>query len=267
MREKKRVDLILVEKGFFPSRSKAESYIREGKVIINNKKVTKPGEKFFIDNINISILEDMKYVSRGGYKLEKAIIKFGIKVEDKICLDIGASTGGFTDLLLQYKAKKVYAIDVGYGQLDYKLRYDSRVIVYEKTNIRYVDNSYFDEKIDLVVIDVSFISVAKFLHKIINFLKPDFDIVLLFKPQFESEKGSTVKGIVKDKRIHKETLKKFVKYLRDNNLSIVNFDFSPIKGSKGNIEFLIHIKNSKNNISFSTIEKIIDESFRKLNKD
>ncbi len=244
MSKKIRADLYLVENNYFKSRNKAEIAIREGKVKLNSSIIEKPGTLLNIEKIkNIEIAEKEKFVSRGGYKLEKALYEFNINVKNKICVDIGASTGGFTDCLLQAGAKKIYAVDVGYGQLDMNLRNNDKVILYERTNIKNINKSFFDEKLDIVVIDVSFISITKFLHNIIKFMDEDFSIVVLIKPQFESDRGDTVKGIVKDKKIHKKVLTDILNYIEENDLCMVGLTVSPIKGAKGNIEFLAHIKS------------------------
>lgn len=265
MKNKKRLDILLTEKGYFKSRTKASAYISAGKVFINNRLQDKPGKLFLVDEIkNVKIKEPVKYVSRGGYKLEKALKEFGISVVDKICLDVGASTGGFTDCLLQFGAKKVYAVDVGYGQIDLKLRQNPNVVLYEKTNIRYINQKLFNEKIDVVTIDVSFISVKKFLHLIIDFLNPDFDIIVLIKPQFESEKKYVKRGIVRDKQIHIKVLKDFFDYIISIKLNLINMDYSPIKGPKGNIEFLCHIKEKGKNMDIRKIEQIVEEAHNTL---
>jgi len=261
MKNKKRLDILLTEKGYFKSRTKASAYISAGKVFINNKLQDKPGKLFAVDEIkDVKIKEPERYVSRGGYKLEKALKKFSISVADRICLDVGASTGGFTDCLLQFGAQKVYAVDVGYGQIDLKLRQNPKVVLYEKTNIRYINQEFFNEKIDIVTIDVSFISVKKFLHLLIDFLNPDFDIIVLIKPQFESERRYVKKGIVKDKQVHIKVLKDFLDYINSIKLKLINLDYSPIKGPKGNIEFLCHIKDKGKNIDIKNIEQIIGEA-------
>ncbi len=261
MKNKKRLDIILVEKGYFKSRSKASSYISTGRIFINNTRQDKPGKLFSPDEIkNVKIYEPEKYVSRGGYKLEKALNTFNIKLLGKVALDIGASTGGFTDCLLQYGVKKVYAVDVGYGQLDLKLRNDPRVILCEKTNIRYIDEKTFYEKIDIVTVDVSFISVKKFLHILIPYLNSDFDIIVLIKPQFEAEKKEVKKGVVRDKSVHIKVLQRFLEYINSIKLKIVNLTYSPIKGPKGNIEFLSHIKDNGESIKIDDIVNIVEES-------
>lgn len=265
MSTKKRLDLILTEKNYFKSRSEAASFIRAGMVFINNQNETKPG-KYFDENTikEIVIKEKPKYVSRGGYKLEKALNVFKIDVNNKVCLDIGASTGGFTDCLLQNNAKKVYAVDVGYGQIDLKLRNHPKVVLIERTNIRYIDKTIFKEKIDIITIDVSFISVEKFLLNLLDLLNKDASIIILFKPQFEAEPKDVKKGIIKDKEVHIKVISRFFEFLKSNNLKMVNLTFSPIKGSKGNIEFLLLVKKEGENVSLNDIKRVVEESWLNL---
>ncbi len=265
MKDKKRIDVLLTERGVFKSRSQASSYILARKVFINDKIVDKPGRIYTLDDDDkIEIKEQYKYVSRGGYKLEKALKEFDIAVDGKVCLDIGASTGGFTDCLLQNDALKVYAVDVGYGQFDFKLKQDKRVVLYEKTNIRYIDKSFLQEKIDIVTIDVSFISVKKFLETVIEFLNPDFDIIVLIKPQFEAERKDVRKGVIKDKDLHKKIISSFIDYVLSVDLVPINLTYSPIKGPKGNIEFLLHIKPTGVSIDKKRIDEVVDEAYRVL---
>lgn len=240
---KKRLDQFLVEKGYFESRAKAQAMIISGKVLVNEKKIEKAGTLIAADS-KIRILGDkLKYVSRGGLKLEKALTEFKITVSDKICIDIGASTGGFTDCLLQSGAKKVYAVDVGYGQLDLKIRNDKRVVVKEKTNARYLSKSDFDESVDIVTIDVSFISLTKILPSIFPLLKENGDVIALVKPQFEAKKEQVSKGgIIKDEKVHKEVLEKVKKSAVEIGFNFIAVCESPIFGADGNKEFLIHLK-------------------------
>jgi len=257
---KKRLDTILFELKYFSSTSKAQSSILSGTVFINNKREDKPGKHFNPEEIKeIIIKEKEKYVSRGGHKLEKAIQEFTIDVHNKVCMDIGCSTGGFTDCLLQNGAYKVYSIDVGYGQFDYKLRQDPRVVLYEKQNIRYLDKNYIKEKIDIIVIDVSFISITKFLTSLVSFLNTNYDIIILIKPQFESEKGEVEKGVIKSKIKHEEIVLKLMKFFRENHFIVKNFTISPIKGPKGNIEFLVHLSNKGKSMNDTEIIKLIEE--------
>ena len=205
MNIKKQLDQILYEKGYFISRAESHSSILSGKVYINGQIMDKPGKYFAEKGIKkIEIIEEPEYVSRGGYKLEKALDEFLINVKNKICMDVGCSTGGFTDCLLQNEAEKVYAIDVGYGQFDFKLRNNDHVVLLERTNIRYLDKDLIKNKIDVITIDVSFISVRKFLHDLIPLCNDNFGIIILIKPQFESERKGVIKGVIRTKDIHLE---------------------------------------------------------------
>lgn len=242
--DKKRLDQWLVDKGYFDTKNKAHAAILSGKVWFNDECEDKPGKHFSEDKLDkLVIKQKEKYVSRGGYKLEKAIHEFGVNVQNKICMDVGCSTGGFTDCLLQNGAKKVYAIDVGYGQFDFHLRDDERVELLEKQNIRNLSEELIPEKIDIIVIDVSFISITKFLNDLIKFCNRDFDIIILIKPQFEAEKGEVKKGVISSRDKHIEIVTKLLGYFSDIHLIVINFTVSPIKGPKGNIEFLVQLKD------------------------
>lgn len=245
--EKKRLDLLLLEKGLYESREISRTNIMCGNVLVEGIKIFKPGEKISeLSKIEIINKKTTTYSSRGGLKLKKAIDDFGICLDKKVCFDIGASTGGFTDCMLKEGSRKIFAIDVGYGQLDYKLRVDDRVNVFERTNVRYVDESLFDEKGDFASIDVSFISLTKILNKVKLFLNDCGQIVALIKPQFEAGKGKVnKKGIVKEKKIHIEVIENICNFARENNFGILNLTYSPIKGGEGNIEFLVHLTNNK----------------------
>lgn len=240
-----RADVLLYKKGLTDSREKAKRIIMEGTVFIGDIRVEKPGEKYSKD-VDIYIKENpLKYVSRGGMKLEKAIEQFNLDLNGNIAIDIGSSTGGFTDCILQNGANKVYAIDVGYGQLDWKLRNDKRVIVMERTNIRDVNEETINEKVDFISIDVSFISLELVIPIAKNLLKEEGEIIALIKPQFETSKDKVGKnGIVRDKNIHIEVLNHMIEYIDSLDLGICNLSYSPITGAKGNIEFLIHLKNN-----------------------
>lgn len=255
---KERIDILLHNRSFADSREKAKRLVMSGVVFIENNRIDKPGTKVDIDS-NIRIKgEKPKYVGRGGYKLEKAITTFNIDVNDFVCIDIGASTGGFTDCLIKNNAKKIYAIDVGYGQLDWSLRKNDKVIVLEKTNFRYIDISIFKEPIDLIVIDVSFISLKNILPKVKEICYDGTIIIALVKPQFEAGKEKVgKKGIVKDINVHFEVMNNIYKYCLDNEMFINNLTYSPIKGAEGNIEYLAFIKKG-----VSTKEKC-EELFHK----
>jgi 23S rRNA (cytidine1920-2'-O)/16S rRNA (cytidine1409-2'-O)-methyltransferase len=265
--ERQRADILLFEKGLVASREKAKRTIMEGVVFVGNRRIDKPGEKINVDS-EITIRENpIQYVSRGGLKLEKALNIFNIDLENKTTIDIGASTGGFTDCMLKRGARKVYAIDVGYGQLDWKLRNDSRVVVKERTNIRYVTKDEIGELADFISIDVSFISLKLVLPVAKELLTKEGSIMALIKPQFEAGRNKVgKKGLVKDKIIHKEVIQNMVKFCNTIGVDIVDLGFSPITGSTGNIEFLSHICKSNNNtmISEETLSKIIDDAHESL---
>lgn len=243
MKIKKRLDVLLTEQGYADTRTKAQAIIMSGNVYVRGQKADKPGMSFE-ENVEIEVRGAVcPYVSRGGLKLEKALRDFGVKPEGYVCSDSGASTGGFTDCLLQQGAKKVFAIDVGYGQLDWKIRSDPRVVVMERTNVRYVTPEQLGEPLDLSVIDVSFISLNIVLPVIKTFLKPDSGQVLcLIKPQFEAGKDKVgKKGVVREPETHKEVLDNFVALANELGFKILGLTFSPVKGPEGNIEFLGHL--------------------------
>ena len=242
MKIKKRLDVLLVERLYADSRTKAQAIIMSGNVYVNGQKADKPGTSFE-ETVEIEVRGAVcPYVSRGGLKLEKALRDFGVKPEDYVCSDSGASTGGFTDCLLQQGAKKVFAIDVGYGQLDWKIRSDERVVVMERTNIRYVTPEDLGEPLDLSVIDVSFIGLEIVLPTIKTLLKPTGQVLCLIKPQFEAGKENVgKKGVVRDPKIHKMVLDNFVSLVNTLGFRILGLTFSPVKGPEGNIEFLGHL--------------------------
>ena len=243
MKIKKRLDVLLTEQMYADTRSKAQAIIMAGQVYVNGQKADKPGVSYE-ETVQIEVRgQTCPYVSRGGLKLEKALRDFGVKPEGYVCSDSGASTGGFTDCLLQQGARKVFAIDVGYGQLDWKIRSDERVVVMERTNIRYVTLEQLGEPLDLSVIDVSFIGLEIVLPTIKTLLKPDAGQVLcLIKPQFEAGKDNVgKKGVVRDAAIHKMVLDNFVTLAHSLNFHILGLTFSPVKGPEGNIEFLAHL--------------------------
>jgi len=244
MKNKKRLDVLLTELMYADTRSKAQAIIMSGQVYVNGQKADKPGISYDADTAVIEVRgQTCPYVSRGGLKLEKALRDFGVKPEGYVCSDSGASTGGFTDCLLQQGAKKVFAIDVGYGQLDWKIRSDERVVVMERTNIRYVTPEDLGEPLDLSVIDVSFISLKIVLPAIKQLLKPGQGQVLcLIKPQFEAGKEKVgKKGVVREPETHKEVLDSFVSLADELGFTILGLTFSPVKGPEGNIEFLGHL--------------------------
>ena len=242
MKIKKRLDVLLTEKGFCDSRSKAQAIIMAGHVYVNGQKADKPGISYE-ETVDIEVRgESCPYVSRGGLKLEKALRDFGVDPTGFVCSDSGASTGGFTDCLLQQGASKVFAIDVGYGQLDWKIRSDPRVVVMERTNIRYVTPDDLGEALDLSVIDVSFISLKIVLPAIKALLKPTGQVLCLIKPQFEAGREKVgKKGVVRDPETHKQVLDDFVALADSLQFTILGLTFSPVKGPEGNIEFLGHL--------------------------
>lgn len=256
---KNRLDIILVERGLVKSKEKAKALILEGKVYVDSKRVEKAGT-LIKKNSDIKIYKkNHDYVSRGGIKLEKALEKFNINVKGKKILDVGASTGGFTDCLLLKGAKRVIAVDVGYGQLSWKLRKNSKVIIFERTNIRYLDPNEIPFLVDMATIDLSFISVKKVINNILRLSKDNAEYLTLIKPQFEVDKGMVGKGgIVKDKKLHKSVLLNLVFFFQHIiGLNIKGITFSPIKGADGNIEFWIYAMKGL------TEKEIIETSFLK----
>lgn len=241
--KKKRIDILLVEKGLVESRNKAQALIMEGKIIVDGLKVKKAGMLFPPDS-EIRVTEkETPFVSRGGLKLEAALKEFRIDVKDKVAMDVGASTGGFTDCLLKYGARKVYAVDVGYGQLAWSLRQNLRVIPIEKVNIRYMERGMIKEDIDIATVDTSFISLEKVLPSVKKFMKKNGEIVALIKPQFEVGKGEVGKGgIVRDEGKRLKVLKKIRTLAKDMGLKVTGLIESPILGQKGNVEYLIYLK-------------------------
>ncbi len=267
--EKERLDTLLVKNGIFETREKAKAAIMAGIVYVNGIKEDKPGTIFAINSI-IEAKENINpYVSRGGLKLEKAIKVFGINLDNKIGLDIGASTGGFTDCMLQNGAKKVIAIDVGYGQFAWKLRNDERVVCMEKTNIRYVTPSQIGVLAEFASIDVSFISLKKVIPVVLSLLEEKSEIVCLIKPQFEAGKEKVQKhGVIRNKCVHEDVIKNIVNFAIENKLFIKGINFSPFKGPKGNIEFLLYLDNYSDIKTVDTmkldqaIKQIINESHK-----
>lgn len=266
---KERLDVLLVKRGLAPSREKAKAMIMEGCVYVENQKEDKAGSAF-CEECRIEVRGNaLKYVSRGGFKLEKAMEKFGIYLEGKICMDIGASTGGFTDCMLQNGAKKVYAVDVGYGQFAWKLRTDERVVCMEKTNIRYVTPSDVADVLDFASADVSFISLTKVLGPAKALLSETGEMVCLIKPQFEAGREKVgKKGVVREKSVHKEVICKIINYAKELGFAVRNLDFSPIKGPEGNIEYLLYIsKNVEGSVEESLdVDKTVEAAHCELDK-
>jgi 23S rRNA (cytidine1920-2'-O)/16S rRNA (cytidine1409-2'-O)-methyltransferase len=240
---KERLDVLLVNRGLATSREKAKAVIMSGNVYVDGQKEDKAGQSF-PDSVNIEVRgTTLKYVSRGGLKLEKAMECFDVEPDGKVCMDVGSSTGGFTDCMLQNGAVRVYAVDVGHGQLDWKLRNDPRVVCMEKTNIRYVTPEDIDDKIQLSSIDVSFISLTKVLEPVKNLLDDEGEIVCLIKPQFEAGREKVGKhGVVRDPQVHREVIDKVIEYAVSIGFEVKNLEFSPVKGPEGNIEYLLHIR-------------------------
>nr|WP_314445739.1 TlyA family RNA methyltransferase [uncultured Lachnoanaerobaculum sp.] len=262
---KDRLDVLLVKRGLAESREKAKAVIMSGIVYVDGQKEDKAGQTF-ADTANIEVRgSTLKYVSRGGLKLEKAMECFDVSVKDKVCMDIGASSGGFTDCMLQNGAKKVYAVDVGHGQLAWKLRNDTRVVVMEKTNIRYVKPEDIGESIDFASIDVSFISLSKVLPAAYNLLGERGEIVALIKPQFEAGREKVgKKGVVREKSTHIEVIQNCFAYAKENGFFVRELEFSPVKGPEGNIEYLYHLVKSGDVDSDIDIEAVVNTAHEKL---
>lgn len=261
MAKKERLDVLLVTRGLFPTREKARRAIMAGLVRVEGERVDKAGEKVPLD-ARIEVKGDpCPYVSRGGLKLERALRVFGLDLTDKAVLDVGASTGGFTDCALQHGARRVYAVDVGYGQLDWKLRQDPRVVVMERTNFRYAEPSWFPEPPDVATVDVSFISLGLIFPPLATVLKAGGDVVALVKPQFEAGPALVGKhGVVRDPRVHAEVLRAVVDKARAANLAPLDLTYSPIRGGEGNIEFLLHAR--KGDEARDDVERKIDAVVR-----
>lgn len=265
MKNKKRLDVLLVEQGYAETRTKAQALIMSGLVYVDGQKADKPGMSFE-DTTPLEVRGSAcPYVSRGGLKLEKALRDFGVDPTGYVCSDSGASTGGFTDCLLQHGAKKVFAIDVGYGQLAWSIRSDPRVVTMERTNIRYVTPEDLGEPLDLSVIDVSFISLKIVLPAIKALLKPTGQVLCLIKPQFEAGKEKVgKKGVVRDPAVHQEVLDAFVQLTQELEFTILGLTFSPVKGPEGNIEFLGHLtRDCGAGIQLDTAA-IVDEAHKTL---
>lgn len=262
---KERADVLVYSQGITESREKAKRLIMAGKIYVEEERVLKPGTMYDKNTVFTLRGEPEKYVSRGGYKLEKAIEEFKIDLKDKFCGDFGASTGGFTDCMLQNGAKKVYSIDVGYGQLDWSIRNNDKVIVIERTNLRYLDESLIKEELDFISIDVSFISLTLILPKAFNVIKEDGKIVTLIKPQFEATRKEVGKnGIVKDLEVRRDVINKIYNFVRENGFKMTNLTFSPITGAAGNVEFLAEIEKTGKEINIEKIDEVVQIS-KKLN--
>ena len=266
---KERLDVLLVNRGLAPSREKAKTMIMEGNVFVNNNREDKAGSTF-PDDCNIEIHgKTLQYVSRGGLKLEKAMKHFDITLTDKVCMDIGASTGGFTDCMLQNGASKVYAVDVGYGQFAWKLRQDERVVCMEKTNIRYVTPEDIDDVLDFASVDVSFISLTKVLIPARELLRQGGQMVCLIKPQFEAGREKVgKKGVVRDKKVHEDVIERIITFALENGFSVLNLEYSPIKGPEGNIEYLVHIEKTDNPQKEESVDfhEIVEAAHGQLDK-
>ena len=266
---KERLDVLLVSRGLAPSREKAKTMIMEGNVFVNNNREDKAGSTF-ADDCRIEIHGNtLKYVSRGGLKLEKAMTHFGITLDGKVCMDIGASTGGFTDCMLQNGASKVYSVDVGYGQFAWKLRQDPRVVCMEKTNIRYVTPEDIDDALDFASVDVSFISLTKVLGPARALLKDNGQMVCLIKPQFEAGREKVgKKGVVRDKAVHEEVINKVIDFALEIGFSVHNLEYSPIKGPEGNIEYLVYIEKTSEAVKEESVDvhAVVEAAHGELDK-
>lgn len=267
---KERLDVLLVKRNLAPSREKAKAIIMSGNVYVDDQKEDKAGTTF-PEEAKIEVRgHSLPYVSRGGLKLEKALKNFDVTVQGKTCTDVGSSTGGFTDCMLQNGAKKVFAIDVGRGQLDWKLRQDDRVVCMEKTNIRYVTPEDIGEEVQFSSIDVSFISLTKVLKPIFDYLSEDGEIVALIKPQFEAGREKVgKKGVVREKSTHLEVIETVIQYALSIGFDVLNLEFSPIRGPEGNIEYLVHLKKTKGDACIASkvdIRATADAAFETLTK-
>lgn len=267
---KERLDVLLVKQGLAVSREKAKAIIMAGNVYVENQKEDKAGT-MFPDTVKIEVRgSTLKYVSRGGLKLEKAMGHFGLDLTGKICMDVGSSTGGFTDCMLQNGAVKVYAIDVGHGQLDWKLRNDPRVVCMEKTNIRYVTPEQIEDRADFSSIDVSFISLTKVLIPVYHLLKEEGEVVCLIKPQFEAGREKVgKKGVVRDAKVHLEVIEKVMDFAREAGYGPMHLEYSPIKGPEGNIEYLLHLKKNAQGLledPQAEAERIVEQAHQELDR-
>ena len=263
--KKQRLDQLVFERGYTESRERAKTTIMSGLVFVNDQRVDKPGTAVDPEACLEVRGDALPFVSRGGYKLDKALKVFPVDPRGKICIDCGASTGGFTDVLLQHGAAKVYAVDVGYGQLAWKLRTDARVVNLERCNLRYITSEQIPEPIDLAVMDVSFISIRLVLPTVKQLLKPDADYVCLIKPQFEAGRDEVgKKGVVRDSRVHEEVINGILQFAPTVGLSVQGLDYSPIKGPEGNIEYICHMKNGEHPSKEIDVSAIVRASHETL---
>ena len=263
---KERLDVLLVKKGLAPSREKAKAVIMAGSVYVDGQKEDKAGSVFDEESAQIEVRgHALPYVSRGGLKLEKALQVFPITLTDKICMDIGASTGGFTDCMLQNGAAKVYSVDVGYGQLDWKLRQDERVVCMEKTNFRYMTPEDIPDVLDFASVDVSFISLDKILTPAYALLKEQGEMVALIKPQFEAGREKVgKKGVVRDPKVHEEVIAKIVRHADEVSFEVLDLSYSPIRGPEGNIEYLIHLKKNPERVVYPDILAVFEKKIKEI---
>ena len=263
--KKQRLDQLVYELGFTESRERARTTIMSGLVFVNGSRVDKPGTVVSPD-AKIEVRgEALPFVSRGGFKLDKALKVFPVDPAGKICLDCGASTGGFTDVLLQHGAARVYAVDVGYGQLAWKLRTDERVVNLERTNLRYVTREQIPDPIDLAVMDVSFISVRLIIPALLPLLKPEADLICLIKPQFEAGREDVgKKGVVRDSEVHVRVVSEILAFAENEGLSVLGLDYSPIRGPEGNIEYICHLKNCAGLSRTMDIRSVVSASHSEL---
>lgn len=259
--KKVRLDQLVFDLGYTDSRERAKTTIMSGHVFVNGQRADKPGMPVAPDAAVEVRGDALPFVSRGGFKLDKALKVFPVDPRGKVCIDCGASTGGFTDVLLQHGAARVYAVDVGYGQLAWKLRNDERVINLERTNLRYVTEEQIPEPADLAVMDVSFISIKLVLPAVKRLLKPDADLICLIKPQFEAGREEVgKKGVVRDERVHKEVVNGILQFAPTVGLSVMGLDFSPIKGPEGNIEYICHMKNGEHAAPAPDVDAVVSDS-------
>ena len=266
---KERLDVLLIKKGLAPSREKAKAVIMAGSVYVDGQKEDKAGSVFDEEGAQIEVRgHALPYVSRGGLKLEKALQVFPITLTDKICMDIGASTGGFTDCMLQNGAAKVYSVDVGYGQLDWKLRQDERVVCMEKTNFRYMTPEDIPDVLDFASVDVSFISLDKILTPAYALLKEQGEMVALIKPQFEAGREKVgKKGVVREPKVHEEVIAKIVRHADEVSFEVLGLSYSPIRGPEGNIEYLIHLRKNPERTIYPDILAVFEKKIKEIVED